>query len=133
MFDRAACPDLPRMARAPSVSTRALSGGMIFDDVERPVFDPIAKRNDAPHPYAFLLWGGDLVSDAFALSEGSGAHDNRQRLGGATPSAYTPLRPKGQTWEKFLTLGKHVGLRFKLMVIVAWRLRLKSKNPAFSH
>ena len=40
--------------------------GMLLDDVQRPVLDPIAERNDAAHPYALLLRGRDLVADSLA-------------------------------------------------------------------
>src|SRR5208337_2243189 len=40
--------------------------GMLFDDMERPIIDPIAERNHAAHPDALLLRGGDLVPNAFA-------------------------------------------------------------------
>src|SRR5277367_4654523 len=36
--------------------------GMLFDDIQRPVLDPIAERNDAAHPNALLLRGRDLVA-----------------------------------------------------------------------
>ena len=53
--------------------------GMLLDDVERPVLDPIAERNYAAHPDALLLRGGDLVSDPFAgdlaLELGEGQKD----------------------------------------------------------
>src|SRR5271156_965360 len=41
-------------------------GGMLLDHMERPVLDPIAERNDASHPDALPLRGGDLVSDPLA-------------------------------------------------------------------
>ena len=44
----------------------AHEGGMLFDDMERPVLDPIAERHHAAHPDALLLRGGDLVPNAFA-------------------------------------------------------------------
>jgi len=50
--------------------------GMLLDHMERPVLDPISERNDASHPDAFPLRGGDLVSDpltsdlALELGEG---------------------------------------------------------------
>ena len=40
--------------------------GMLLDHMERPVLDPIAERNDAPHPDALPLRGGDLVADPLA-------------------------------------------------------------------
>src|SRR5271166_5471516 len=40
--------------------------GMLLDDMERPVLDPIADRNHAAHPDALLLRGGDLVPDPLA-------------------------------------------------------------------
>jgi hypothetical protein len=51
-------------------------GGMLLDHMERPVLDPTSERNDAPHPDALPLRGGDLVSDpltsdlALELGEG---------------------------------------------------------------
>ena len=50
--------------------------GMLLDHMERPVLDPIAERNHAPHPDALPLRGGDLVPDpltsdlALKLGEG---------------------------------------------------------------
>src|SRR5258708_5430736 len=44
----------------------AHEGGMLLDDMERPIVDPIAERNHAAHPDALLLGGGDLVPNAFA-------------------------------------------------------------------
>ena len=49
---------------------------MLLDHMERPVLDPIAERNDASHPDALPLRGGDLVPDpltgdlALELGEG---------------------------------------------------------------
>src|ERR1700719_5178106 len=40
--------------------------GMLLDHMERPVLDPIAERNHAPHPDALPLRGRDLVSDPLA-------------------------------------------------------------------
>src|SRR3984957_21155938 len=40
--------------------------GMPLDNMERPVLDPISKRNHTPHPDALPLRGGDLVSDPLA-------------------------------------------------------------------
>ena len=40
--------------------------GMLLDNVERPIFDPISERNDASHPDALPLRGGDLVPDSLA-------------------------------------------------------------------
>ncbi len=44
----------------------AHEGGMLLDDMERPVLDPIAERNHAAHKDALLFGGSDLVPDAFA-------------------------------------------------------------------
>jgi hypothetical protein len=40
--------------------------GVLLDNMERPVLDPISERNDAPHPDAFPLRGGDLIPDPLA-------------------------------------------------------------------
>ena len=51
-------------------------GGMLLDHMKRPVLDPIAEGNDASHPDALPLRGGDLVPDpltrdlALELGEG---------------------------------------------------------------
>ena len=42
----------------------ANEGGVLL--MEGPVLDSISERNDAPHPYALLLGGGDLVPDSLA-------------------------------------------------------------------
>jgi hypothetical protein len=39
---------------------------MLLDHMERPVLDPIAERNDASHPDALPLGGGDLIPDPLA-------------------------------------------------------------------
>src|ERR1700721_1875314 len=44
----------------------AHESGILLDHMERPVLDPIAEGNDASHPDALLLRGGDLVSDPLA-------------------------------------------------------------------
>ena len=41
-------------------------GRVLLDNMERPVLDPIAERNDAAHPDALPLRGGDLVADPLA-------------------------------------------------------------------
>jgi hypothetical protein len=38
-------------------------GGMLLDHMERAILDPISERNDASHPDALPLRGGDLVPD----------------------------------------------------------------------
>ena len=40
--------------------------GLIFDDMEGAVFDPVAQRNRSAHPDALPLRGGDLVADSLA-------------------------------------------------------------------
>src|ERR1700747_324730 len=40
--------------------------GMLLDNMERPVLDPIAEGNHASHPDALPLRGGDLVPDPLA-------------------------------------------------------------------
>src|SRR5882757_7832862 len=44
----------------------AHEGGMLLDDMERPIIGSIAERDHAAHPDALLLRGGDLVPNAFA-------------------------------------------------------------------
>ena len=41
-------------------------GGVLVDDMERPVLDPTADRNHTAHRDALLLRGGDLVPDPLA-------------------------------------------------------------------
>jgi hypothetical protein len=40
--------------------------GMLLDNMERPVLDPVTERYDASHPDALPLRGGDLVADTLA-------------------------------------------------------------------
>ena len=58
----------PHDAADLEIATKEIAdeGGMLLDDMERPIVDPIAERNHAAHPDALLLGGGDLVPDAFA-------------------------------------------------------------------
>src|SRR5271166_4863889 len=48
----------------------AHEGGMLLDDMERSVLDPVAERNHSAHPDALLLRRGDLVPDARLYSSG---------------------------------------------------------------
>ncbi len=40
--------------------------GVLLDDVQRAILDPVAERDNASHPNAALFRGGDLVADALA-------------------------------------------------------------------
>ena len=45
--------------------------GMIIDDVQSAIFDPIAQRNHATHPHSLLLQSGDLVPDCLPVTSRS--------------------------------------------------------------
>src|ERR1700722_19905827 len=64
----------------------AHESGILLDHMERPVLDPIAERNDAPHPDALPLRGGDLVPDTL-----TGDLALELRLGAARISIHTLL------------------------------------------
>ena len=38
-----------------TLEERAHDLGMTLDDMQRPILDPVAERNHAPHPHALLL------------------------------------------------------------------------------
>ena len=68
---------LSRTPRDFEITPKEISdeGGMLVDHMERPVLDPIAERNDAPHPDALPLLGGDLahpLASDLALKLGEG-------------------------------------------------------------
>ena len=56
--------DAPRFEISPKEGAHDL--GMVLDDMQCPVRDPVAQRNHAAHPHPLLLRGGDLVPDPLA-------------------------------------------------------------------
>ena len=65
----------------------AHEGGMLLDDMERSVLDPVAERNHSAHPDALLLRRGDLVPDAFAGDFAFELGEGQQDVQGQSPHA----------------------------------------------
>jgi hypothetical protein len=61
--------------------------GVLLDHMERPVLDPISEGNDAAHPDALLLGGGDLVPDPLAGDLALELGERQQHVEGQSPHA----------------------------------------------
>ena len=63
--------------------------GVILDDTQRAVHNPIAERDDAAHPHALLLRGGDLVANALARDLPLELGEGEQHVEGQTAPCWS--------------------------------------------
>ena len=61
--------------------------GFRLDNVQRPVFDPVAERDHPAHPNPLLLRGGDLLTDPLARNLAFELGEGQQHVEGQTAHA----------------------------------------------
>jgi hypothetical protein len=82
--------------------------GVILDNMQRAILEPIAERNNAAHPHPLLFGGGDLVPDPLACDLPLELGEGQQHVERRSPHAGCGVEGLGHRDERDVVLVEHL-------------------------